>query len=109
MISVLIVDDHAVVRRALKQALVDEIRDIAFGETRDAKQALAAAAKLPLGDPDPRPYPAGIGMGLKSSRKCATSIPGQRSWCSASVRIAVTPPLRCSWAPAVILRKMRPG
>jgi two-component system, NarL family, invasion response regulator UvrY len=47
MISVLIVDDHAVVRRGLKQALADEIRDIAFGEAADAKQALAAVAKRP--------------------------------------------------------------
>jgi two-component system invasion response regulator UvrY len=40
MIRVLIVDDHAIVRRGLRALLSDEFRGAAFGEASDAGQAL---------------------------------------------------------------------
>lgn len=40
MIRVLIVDDHAIVRRGLRELLSDEFRGAAFGEASDAHQAL---------------------------------------------------------------------
>jgi DNA-binding NarL/FixJ family response regulator len=40
-LSVLIVDDHLLVRQGLKQVLSHEFRDLAFGEVRNAEQALA--------------------------------------------------------------------
>jgi two-component system, NarL family, invasion response regulator UvrY len=40
MIRVLIVDDHAIVRRGLRALLSDEFRGAAFGEASDARQAL---------------------------------------------------------------------
>ncbi|HEX9714584.1 MAG TPA: response regulator transcription factor [Desulfurivibrionaceae bacterium] len=40
MIRVLIVDDHAVVRRGLRELLSDEFRGAAFGEASTAQQAL---------------------------------------------------------------------
>ena len=38
--KVLIVDDHAVVRRGLQQILVDEYDDIEFGEAKSAEEAI---------------------------------------------------------------------
>jgi len=40
MISVLIADDHAILRRGLKQILQDAIPDVTFGEAADSAQAL---------------------------------------------------------------------
>jgi DNA-binding NarL/FixJ family response regulator len=40
MMRVLIVDDHAIVRRGLKALLSDELPEAAFGEASDAQQAL---------------------------------------------------------------------
>jgi DNA-binding NarL/FixJ family response regulator len=40
MIRFLIVDDHAIVRRGLRELLSDEFRGAAFGEASDARQAL---------------------------------------------------------------------
>ena len=40
MIRVLIVDDHAIVRRGLRELLSDEFRGAAFGEASTAQQAL---------------------------------------------------------------------
>src|SRR6202040_2244049 len=40
MIRILIVDDHAIVRRGLTALLSDEFRGAAFGEASDARQAL---------------------------------------------------------------------
>jgi DNA-binding NarL/FixJ family response regulator len=40
MIRVLIVDDHAIVRRGLRALLSDELRGAAFGEASNARQAL---------------------------------------------------------------------
>jgi two-component system invasion response regulator UvrY len=40
MIRVLIVDDHAIVRRGLRELVSDEFRGAAFGEASDARQAL---------------------------------------------------------------------
>lgn len=40
-LSILIVDDHLLVRQGLKQVLSHEYRDIAFGEARTAEEALA--------------------------------------------------------------------
>lgn len=45
MISILIVDDHEVVRRGLKQSLSEEVRDIVLGEARSAQEALLAVAR----------------------------------------------------------------
>jgi two-component system invasion response regulator UvrY len=39
MIRILIVDDHAIVRRGLRALLSDEFRDASFGEAADARQA----------------------------------------------------------------------
>jgi two-component system invasion response regulator UvrY len=39
MIQVLIVDDHAIVRRGLRELVSDEFRGAAFGEASDARQA----------------------------------------------------------------------
>jgi len=47
MMSILIVDDHEVVRRGLKQTFSDEWREIVFGEARSAREALLALAKRP--------------------------------------------------------------
>ena len=44
---ILIVDDHAVVRRGLSAVLADEFRDAAFGEASDAPQALEHLRKQP--------------------------------------------------------------
>jgi DNA-binding NarL/FixJ family response regulator len=40
MIRILIVDDHAIVRRGLRELLSDEFRGAAFGEAATAQQAL---------------------------------------------------------------------
>lgn len=40
MIRILIVDDHAIVRRGLRALLSDEFHDATFGEASDARQAL---------------------------------------------------------------------
>jgi DNA-binding NarL/FixJ family response regulator len=40
MIRVLIVDDHAIVRRGLRRLLSDELHGAAFGEASNARQAL---------------------------------------------------------------------
>lgn len=45
MIRVLIVDDHAIVRRGLRALLSDEFRGAAFGEASDARQALEQLRK----------------------------------------------------------------
>ena len=47
MFSILIVDDHLVTRRGLKQILKEEFRDIVFGEAGTAADALFEAAKQP--------------------------------------------------------------
>jgi DNA-binding NarL/FixJ family response regulator len=41
VISILIVDDHAIVRRGLKEILVRELQDVVCGEAGDAQHALA--------------------------------------------------------------------
>jgi len=43
--KILIVDDHAVVRRGLRQILADEFRRADFGEARNAQEALARVWK----------------------------------------------------------------
>ena len=45
MIRVLIVDDHAIVRRGLRELLSDEFQGAAFGEAPDARQALEQLRK----------------------------------------------------------------
>ena len=45
MMRVLIVDDHAIVRRGLRDLLSDEFRDAAFGEAADAREALEQLRK----------------------------------------------------------------
>jgi DNA-binding NarL/FixJ family response regulator len=45
MKRVLIVDDHAIVRRGLRELLSDEFREAAFGEASDARQALELLRK----------------------------------------------------------------
>jgi two-component system invasion response regulator UvrY len=45
MIRVLIVDDHAIVRRGLRELVSDEFRGAAFGEASDARQALEQLRK----------------------------------------------------------------
>jgi two-component system, NarL family, invasion response regulator UvrY len=45
MIRVLIVDDHAIVRRGLRSLLSDEFHGAAFGEASDARQALEKLRK----------------------------------------------------------------
>jgi len=45
MIRVLIVDDHAIVRRGLRELLSDEFRGAAFGEASTAQQALEQISK----------------------------------------------------------------
>ncbi len=43
MTRVLIVDDHEIVRRGLKQILTDEFKELEVGEAGDARQAMEAA------------------------------------------------------------------
>lgn len=45
MIRVLIVDDHAILRRGLRALLSDEFHEAAFGEASDARQALEQLRK----------------------------------------------------------------
>jgi two-component system invasion response regulator UvrY len=45
MMRVLIVDDHPIVRRALRELLSDEFHGAAFGEASDARQALELLRK----------------------------------------------------------------
>jgi two-component system invasion response regulator UvrY len=45
MIRILIVDDHAIVRRGLRELLSDEFPGAAFGEAPDARQALEQLRK----------------------------------------------------------------
>ena len=45
MMRVLIVDDHAILRRGLKQLLADEFHGAAFGEAADARQAMEQLQK----------------------------------------------------------------
>jgi two-component system invasion response regulator UvrY len=45
MMRVLIVDDHAIVRRGLRELLSDEFHGAAFGEASDARQALEQLRK----------------------------------------------------------------
>jgi two-component system invasion response regulator UvrY len=47
MTRVLIVDDHEIVRRGLKQILTDEFKELEVGEAGDARQALEAARQKP--------------------------------------------------------------
>ena len=46
-LSILIVDDHLLVRQGLKQLLAHEFRDVAFGEVRTAEEALAQIKARP--------------------------------------------------------------
>jgi len=46
-LSILIVDDHLLVRQGLKQLLSHEFRDIGFGEVRTAEEALAKIEARP--------------------------------------------------------------
>lgn len=45
MMRVLIVDDHAILRRGLKALLADEFHGAAFGEASDVRQALEQLQK----------------------------------------------------------------
>ena len=45
MMRVLIIDDHAILRRGLKELLADEFHGAAFGEAADARQALQQLEK----------------------------------------------------------------
>jgi two-component system invasion response regulator UvrY len=45
MLKILLADDHAVVRRGLKQILADEFKTAVFGEARNAQEALDLAWK----------------------------------------------------------------
>ena len=45
MIRILIVDDHAIVRRGLRELLSDQFQGAAFGEAPDARQALELRRK----------------------------------------------------------------
>jgi DNA-binding NarL/FixJ family response regulator len=45
MMRILIVDDHAILRRGLRSILSDEFRGAAFGEAADARQALEQLRK----------------------------------------------------------------
>ena len=45
MMRVLIVDDHAILRRGLKELLADEFHGAAFGEAADARQAMEQLQK----------------------------------------------------------------
>jgi two-component system invasion response regulator UvrY len=45
MMRILIVDDHAIVRRGLRELLSDEFHRVAFGEASDAQQALEQLRK----------------------------------------------------------------
>jgi two-component system, NarL family, invasion response regulator UvrY len=45
VISILIVDDQALVRRGLRQTLVEEFRDVFLGEARSGEEGVRAAAK----------------------------------------------------------------
>lgn len=45
MMRILIVDDHAILRRGLRALLSDEFRGAAFGEASDARQALEQLRK----------------------------------------------------------------
>jgi two-component system invasion response regulator UvrY len=45
MMRILIVDDHAIVRRGLRELLSDEFHGAAFGEASDARQALEELRK----------------------------------------------------------------
>jgi DNA-binding NarL/FixJ family response regulator len=45
MIRILIVDDHAIVRRGLRELLADEFHGAVFGEASDARQALEQLRK----------------------------------------------------------------
>lgn len=47
MTLILIIDDHAVVRRGIRQTLKEEIRDAVFGEAGNASEALKQAARRP--------------------------------------------------------------
>ena len=47
MTLILVVDDHAVVRRGIRQTLKEEIRDAVFGEAGNAREALNQAAQRP--------------------------------------------------------------
>jgi two-component system invasion response regulator UvrY len=47
MVSVLIIDEHVVFRRGLKQTLSDEIRDVSFCEAKGDAEAVEAVAKRP--------------------------------------------------------------
>src|ERR1039458_6076720 len=46
-LSILIVDDHLLIRLGLKQILSHEFRDVVFGEAGTAKEALAQVAAQP--------------------------------------------------------------
>jgi len=45
MFKILIADDHAVVRRGVRQLLAEEIRNTTFGEAADAQEALESVRK----------------------------------------------------------------
>ena len=46
-VSILIVDDHLLLRQGLKQVLSHEFRDLAFGEARTADEAIAQIKAQP--------------------------------------------------------------
>jgi DNA-binding NarL/FixJ family response regulator len=45
MFKILIADDHAVVRRGIRQLLAEELRNATFGEAADAQEALESVRK----------------------------------------------------------------
>jgi two-component system, NarL family, invasion response regulator UvrY len=47
VISILIVDEHAVTRRGIRQTLAEEFRDVTFGEARGGDDAMRVALKRP--------------------------------------------------------------
>ena len=49
MSSILLVDDHAVVRNGLKQMLIEHLGSVVLGEANDAIEAMRAGSKARLG------------------------------------------------------------
>ena len=56
MSSILLVDDHAVVRNGLKQMLIENLGSVVLGEANDAIEAMRAGSKARLG-PSRTGYP----------------------------------------------------
>jgi len=105
-VSILIVDDHLLLRQGLKQVLSHEFRDLAFGEAKTAEEALAQVKAQPwrlvifdIGLPDKDGF--FVLQEIRTLRPEAAVL-----MLSNATRIHCTPPVLCDSALWVVSQKV---